>query len=191
MDSANEKNFSQEQWDEKIKEEMTLSDDLKDFPWSNEEAQVKWSEFVTVLRHCFWAEKYMQMEQMHGLLHKKLDNKTFLDSEGNAIEDGKDNAEVKQFLESEIYGDLILQIEGKKFVFTELYDNIDSWEVYDTQPNYKILFKRDPNGTNMTTMIDITADCDYETGYYAVVTEGLFKDWTADIGEFSYPRTIK
>jgi len=76
-------------------------------------------------------------------------------------------------------------------VFTELYDNIDSWTVYDSQPNYKILFKKDPNGTNMTTMVDITADCDFATAYYAVVTEGLFKDWTADIGKYEYPRTIK
>jgi hypothetical protein len=46
-------------------------------------------------------------------------------------------------------------------VFKEIGENYKTWELYDEQPNYKILFKRDPNGTNMTTMIDITADCDF------------------------------
>jgi len=48
------------------------------------------------------------MEKMHYILFKKLDNKSFLDSEGNAIEYGKDNGEVKVFMKSEIYNDLIL-----------------------------------------------------------------------------------
>jgi hypothetical protein len=108
MDTANEKDYTEAQWDEKIKEEMTLKDELKGVEWNTEEGPVKFSEFVAILRHCFWADKYMQMEEMNELMDKKIKNNSFLDKEGNAIENCLEHDEITEFLDSEIYRDLVL-----------------------------------------------------------------------------------